>query len=173
MKSKDEVLQHIQDVIAAFKFEPGEWIFFAPNWTASQANIIFDELNAKELDKAAPNNPIVVRTGMTQQNINLVNGVAIEKLWDKYGLFLESYGLYCIYGYGYPSGMLEPPASRIPFEDTEFAIGPKPEDVAPYYKKILVEDYVSLGITTLSGSLNTSTVNAYQWLDERNEMPLR
>ena len=38
MKSKDEVLQHIQDVIAAFKFEPGEWIFFAPNWTASQAN---------------------------------------------------------------------------------------------------------------------------------------
>jgi predicted amidohydrolase YtcJ len=173
MKNKDEVLQQIRDVIAAFKFEPGEWIFFAPNWTASQAKIIFDDLNAKELDKAAPNNPIVVRTGMTQQNINLVNGVAIEKLWEKYGLFLETYGRYWVDANGEPSGILEPPASRIPWEDQEFALAPKPEDVAPYYRKILIENYASLGVTVLSGSLNTSTVQAYQWLDERGEMPLR
>ena len=173
MTNKDEVLEHIRDVMAAFQFEPGEWVFFVPNWTAGQASIIFDELNANELDKAAPNNPIVVRTGMTQQNINLVNGVAIEKLWDKYGLFLETYGRYWIDANGEPSGILEPPASRIPFEDQEFAIGPKAEDVAPYYRKLLIENYSSLGVTTLSGSLNTSTVAAYQWLDERDEMPLR
>ncbi|MCZ6485015.1 MAG: amidohydrolase family protein [Acidobacteria bacterium] len=173
MKGKDEVLQQIRDVIEAFQFEPGEWIFFAPNWTASQAEIIFDQLTAKELDKAAPNNPIVVRTGMTQQNINLVNGVAIEKLWAKYGLFLETYGRYWIDESGQPSGILEPPASRILWEDQEFGLGPKQEDVAPYYRKILIENYSSLGVTTLSGALNTSTVQAYQWLDERDEMPLR
>ena len=36
-----------------------------------------------------------------------------------------------------------------------------------------MENYTSLGITTLSGSLNTSTVEAYQLLDAKGEMPLR
>ena len=173
MKDKDEVLQQIRDVIAAFKFKPGAWIFFVPNWSGSQADLIFNGLNATELDKAAPNNPIVIRTGMTQQNINLVNGVAIRELWRKYGLFLETYGRYWIDETGKPSGILEPPASRIPWEDQEFGLGPKSEDVAPYYRKILMENYVSVGVTTLSGSLNTSTVQAYEWLDARGEMPLR
>ena len=173
MTDKDEVLEQIRNVIAAFKFKPGEWVYFVPNWSGSQAEIIFNSLNATELDKAAPNNPIVVRTGMTNQNINLVNGVALKELWRKYGAFLERYGRYWIDASGEPSGILEPPASRIPWEDEEYALYPKPEDVAPYYRKILVENYSSRGITTLSGALNTATKNAYDWLDTRGQMPLR
>ena len=173
LKSADEVIQQIQDIIAAFKFPPGEWLYFKPNWTGNQADIIFNGLNAKVLDRAAPNNPIVVDVGMQNQNINLLNGVALKEMWRKYGPFLERYGRYWIDDSGEPSGILEPPASRIPWEDQEFALYPKPEVVAPYFRKMLVENYSSIGVTTLSGSLNTTTKNAYVWLDERGEMPLR
>jgi predicted amidohydrolase YtcJ len=113
---------------------------------------------------------------MTPENINMVNGVAIKELWRKYGDFLETYGRYWVDKDGNPSGILEPPASRIAWEDEEFTakgLAPKPEDVGPYFRKILIEDYSSMGVTTLSGSLNTSSVEAYKWLDSRGEMPLR
>jgi predicted amidohydrolase YtcJ len=173
MKTKEEVLQAMKDVIAAFKFKPGEWLYFKPTWTGIQADIIFDGLNAKELDKASPNNPLLVDVGMQNQNINMVSGLAIKELWRKYGLFLETYGRYWIDANGEPSGILEPPASRIPWEDEEFGLYPKAEEAAPYFRKILVENYSSVGVTTISGSLNSSTKNAYVWLDERGEMPLR
>ena len=173
LTTADEVLQQMRDIIAAFKFPPGEWIYFKPNWTGNQADIIFNGLNAKVLDRAAPNNPIVVDVGMQNQNINLLNGVALKEVWRKYGPFVEKYGRYWIDAAGEPSGILEPPASRIVWEDQEFALYPKPEVAAPYFRKILVENYSSMGITTISGSLNTTTKNAYVWLDERGEMPLR
>jgi predicted amidohydrolase YtcJ len=176
LKTKDEVLQKIRDVIAAFKIPAGEWMYFDPNWTANQAPLIFRDLNARELDKAAPNNPIVMNTGMTPENINMVNGVALKELWRKYGDFLEKYGRYWIDSNNQPYGVLEPPASRIAWEDEEFnakGLSYKPEDVAPYFQKILMENYVSLGITTLSGSLNTPTVEAYRLLDTKGQMPLR
>ncbi len=173
LTDKDEILQRFSDVIAAFKIPPGQWLYFSPNWTGSQAEVMFNELDATELDKAAPNNPIVIRMGMTVENSSMVNGLAIKELWRKYGMFLENYGRYWIDESGKPSGMLEPPASRLAWEDDEFGLGAKSEDVAPYFRKILMERYSSVGVTMLSGALNTSTVRAYQWLDSRDEMPLR
>ena len=176
MKTKEEVLKQIRDVIAAFKAKPGEWMYFIPNWRGDQSKLLFNDLNAAELDKAAPNNPLVVDVGMVVQNINMVSGVAIKELWRKYGDFLKTYGRYWIDNQGNPTGILEPPASRIAWEDQEFAnngLQAKPEDVAPYFRKILYENYSSIGVTTLSGSLNTSQVNAYKLLDSKGELPLR
>ncbi len=173
MKTPDEVLQQIRDVIAAFKFQPGEWLYFSPNWTGSQADLIFNQLNAKELDKAAPNNPIVMRVGISSNNIQMMNSMALAEMWRKYGPFLDKYGRYWADALGKPTGILEAPASQIVWEDQEFGIFPKPEDAGPYFRKILVENYSVLGITTISGALNTANVQAYQWLDARGEMPLR
>ncbi len=173
MKTPDEVLQQIRDVIAAFKFQPGEWLYFSPNWTGSQADLIFNQLNAKELDKAAPNNPIVMRVGISSNNIQMMNSMALAEMWRKYGPFLDKYGRYWADALGKPTGILEAPASQIVWEDQEFGIFPKPEDAGPYFRKILVENYSVLGITTISGALNTANVQAYQWLDSRDEMPLR
>ncbi len=173
MKTPDEVLQQIRDIIAAFKFKPGEWLYFSPNWTGSQADLIFNQMNAKELDKAAPNNPIVMRVGISANNINMLNSMALAEMWRKYGFFIERYGRYWADDNGKPTGILEAPASQIVWEDQEFGLFPKPEDAGPYFRKLLVENYSSLGITTLSGALNTANVQAYQWLDSRDEMPLR
>ena len=130
-------------------------------------------MNATELDRAAPNNPIIMSVGMPERNINMASGNAIRELWRKYGDFLETYGRYWIDASGKPSGVLEAPASRLPWEDKEFGLGPKPEDVGPHFRKILIENYSSVGVTTLSAGLNTWTVRVYQWLDSRGEMPLR
>src|SRR5690606_8977592 len=83
LKTKDEVLDQIRQVISAFEIPEGQWIYFTPNWTANQAPIIFNELKAAELDKAAPKNPILIRPGMTIENIALANGVAIREMFRK------------------------------------------------------------------------------------------
>jgi hypothetical protein len=36
-----------------------------------------------------------------------------------------------------------------------------------------MENFSSLGVTTISGALNTSTEQAYKWLDSQGGMPLR
>ena len=170
VKTKDDVIKQIKDTIAAFKFKPGEWIYFPTNPRGDQARLLFDVLNRWELDKAAPDNPIALTVGMPIHNGLLVNSKAIDLLWAKYGDFIEKYGRYWIDASGKPDGHLEAPAVRIVVED--FLPSPAPEVMGPLYRKVLEEES-ALGLTTISGSLHASTVEAYKWLDARGEMPLR
>ena len=172
VSTTDDVVKQIKDIIAAFPFEPGQWIYFPTNPRGHHAKLLYDELNASVLDEAAPNNPIVLSIGVPAHNVSLVNGVALKEMWRKYGDFIETYGRYWIDGLGRPEGHVEAPTSRIIWEDDEFGLGPPPEHVGPLYRKIL-EEYSAQGVTGLSGGLHTSTVRAYQWLDSRGQMPLR
>ena len=52
VKTKDDVLKQIEDIIAAFPFQPGEWIQFSTNPRGDQARMLYDELDRWELDKA-------------------------------------------------------------------------------------------------------------------------
>ena len=173
LTDKDDVLQQMKDVVAAFKIPPGEWLYFSPNWTANQASLIFNDLNAKELDKATPNNPIVMRVGVSVDNNQMMNSMALAEMWRKYGDFIETYGRYWIDASGQPAGIVEAPASRIVWGDPEWGLLPKPEDAGPYFRKILIESWSSLGVTMISGGINAGSVETYQWLDSRGEMPLR
>lgn len=172
VRTKDDVLKQIKDIIAAFKIEPGEWVYFSTQPRGDQAGLIFDDLNRWELDKAAPDNPIALSGGIPVVNMMLLNSKAIEKLWNKYGDFIETYGRYWIDESGRPDGHLEAPAVRILLEDEEFIPPPEPQHVAPLYRKNL-EERLAVGNTTISGGLHTSSVRAYQWLEARGEMPVR
>ncbi|MCH6569815.1 MAG: amidohydrolase family protein [Acidobacteria bacterium] len=172
VRTKDDVLKQIKDIIAAFKIEPGEWVYFSTQPRGDQAGLIFDDLDRWELDKAAPDNPIALSGGIPVVNMMLINSKAIEKLWNKYGDFIETYGRYWIDESGRPDGHLEAPAVRILLEDEEFIPPPDPQHVAPLYRKNL-EERLAVGNTTISGGLHTSSVRAYQWLEARGEMPVR
>ena len=172
VRTKDDVLKQIEDVIAAFKIEPGEWVYFSGRPRGDQAGLLYDDLDRWELDKAAPDNPIALTGGIPVVNMMLINSKAIEKLWNKYGDFIETYGRYWIDDSGRPDGHLEAPAVRILLEDEEFIPPPEPEDVAPLYRMNL-EERIAVGNTVISGGLHTSSVRAYQWLEARGEMPLR
>jgi predicted amidohydrolase YtcJ len=170
VRTKDDVLKQIKDVIAAFPFEPGEWIQFSTNPRGEQARMLYDDLNRWELDKAAPDNPIALSMGIPILNMALVNSKAIEALWAKHGDFVETYGRYWIDDSGRPDGHLEPPAVRTLVQ--EFLAEPEVELMAPLYRKTL-EERAALGVTTLSGGLHAFSVDVYKWLDSRGEMPLR
>ncbi|MEE2822829.1 MAG: amidohydrolase family protein [Acidobacteriota bacterium] len=172
VRTTDDVIQQIKDIIAAFKIQPGEWVYFSVRPRGDQAGLLYDDLDRWELDKAAPNNPIALTGGIPVVNMLLVNSKAIEKLWDKYGDFIETYGRYWIDKSGKPDGHLEAPAVRILLEDEEFIPPPDPKDVAPLYRKNL-EERIAVGNTTISGGLHTSSVRAYRWLEDRGEMPMR
>ena len=172
VQTKDDVLQQMQDIIAAFQIKPGEWVAFTGNPRGDQSALLWDELNRWELDKAAPDNPISLTGGIPVVNMMLLNSKAIDKLWAKYGDFIETYGRYWIDAFGRPDGHLEAPAVRILLEDEDFVPSPAPQDVGPLFKKVL-EERSAAGTTTISGGLHTSSVRVYQWLDARGEMPLR
>ena len=126
VRNKDDVLKQIKDILAAFKIEPGEWVYFSTQPRGDQAGLIFDDLNRWELDKAAPDNPIALSGGIPVVNMILVNSKAIEKLWNKYGDFIDTYGRYWIDESGKPDGHLEAPAVRILLEDEELFLLPNP-----------------------------------------------
>jgi len=170
VRTTDDVLKQIQDIIAAFQFEPGEWIQFSTNPRGDQARMLYDELDRWELDKAAPDNPIALSMGIPILNMALVNSKAIEALWAKHGDFVETYGRYWIDDSGRPDGHLEPPAVRTLVQ--EFLPEPEVEIMAPLYRKAL-EERSALGVTTISGGLHAFSVDVYKWLDSRGEMPLR
>ena len=170
VKTKDDVLKQIEDIIAAFPFQPGEWIQFSTNPRGDQARMLYDDLNRWELDKAAPDNPIALSMGIPILNMALVNSKAIEALWDRYGDFVETYGRYWVDASGRPDGHLEPPAVRTLIQ--EFMPEPDVELMAPLYKKTL-QERAAVGVTTMSGGLHKFSVDVYKWLDARGEMPLR
>ena len=170
VKTKDDVLKQIQDIIEAFQFKPGEWIYFLSNPSADQAGVLLEELDRWELDKVAPDNPIIVTTGVPILNMLLINSKAIEELWSKHGDFIETYGRYWIDASGRPEGHVEPPAVRILLQ--EFVPQPAVNVVAPIFRKIL-QERSALGVTTISGGLHAAALEAYQWLNSQDEMPMR
>ncbi|MEE2822172.1 MAG: amidohydrolase family protein [Acidobacteriota bacterium] len=170
VKTKEDVIEQIQNTIAAFNFKPGEWIQFSTNPSGEQARLLFDELNRWELDKGAPDNPIFFSLGVPILNMVLVNSKAIEALWNRHGEFVETYGRYWVDETGQPEGHLEAPAARVIVQ--EFAPEPDVEIMAPLYKMGL-EERAAVGNTTISGGLHGFSVEVYKWLDERDEMPVR
>ena len=170
VSTKQDILKQISDIIAAFKFKPGEWLYFSSDGPiGDQVKILFDELNSAELDKAAPNNPIAVSLGVPAENGHLVNGKAIEALWKRYGSFIEKYGRYWLDASGKPDGHLEPPASRLV---DVFLPNPSPEDLAPLYRKGL-EELSAKGVTTVSTRLPDFTIEGYKLLDSQGQLPVR
>ena len=172
VQTKDDVLKQMKDIIAAFQIKPGEWVAFTGNPRGEQSRLLWDDLNRWELDKAAPDNPISLSGGIPIVNMMLLNSKALDKLWAKYGDFIETYGRYWIDASGRPDGHLEAPAVRILLEDDDLVPNPAPQDVGPLFKNVM-EERSATGITTISGGLHTSSVRVYQWLDARGEMPLR
>ncbi|MEE2839105.1 MAG: amidohydrolase family protein [Acidobacteriota bacterium] len=170
VKSKEDVIKQVRDTIAAFDFEPGEWIQFSTNPSGEHARLLYDELNRWELDKAAPDNPIFFSLGVPILNMVLVNSKAIEALWAKHGDFIETYGRYWVDEMGRPDGHLEAPAARVIVQE----FGPKPdvEVMAPLYRMGL-EERAAVGNTTISGGLHGFSVDVYKWLDQQGEMPVR
>jgi predicted amidohydrolase YtcJ len=161
-------------VIEVHKIKPGTLVYFSSRGLGEQAaqeqsKILFDQLNRYVLDKAAPNNGIVMSLGFPVANGLLVSSVVLDKLFAEHGTFLKNNGRYWIDQGGKPEGHLEAPAVRLALD-----VLPKPpaENVAPIYK-MYAEELNAEGVTTISTRIPEYSIAAFKLLESKGELPLR
>lgn len=176
IRSKEDALTQIAQIIAKYKFKPGEWIHFqnavgfmglATPTTALHSKILFDELNRWELDKAAPHNPIIMSLGIPEYNGLLLNGVAMDILWKDYGDFIKQNGRYWINQAGIPEGHIESVATR-PIMMV-YMPHPTAEVQAPGFRKIQ-EALAAMGLTTVSGRYPKYRIESLKLLEQRGQL---
>jgi predicted amidohydrolase YtcJ len=176
VKTKEDVLNQIAGIIKKYQFKPGEWIHFsnsvgfmglATPTTVLHGKILFDELNRWELDKAAPNNPIIMSEGIPEYNGLLINGVAMDILWKDFGDFIKENGRYWIDSTGRPDGHLESIATR-PIM-MKYMPHPTAEAQAPGFRKIQ-EALAAMGLTTVSGRYPRYRVESLRLLEQRGQL---
>ncbi|MBI4445003.1 MAG: amidohydrolase family protein [Acidobacteria bacterium] len=170
VKTKDDVLKQMKDIMDAFKFKPGEWVYFSNSrMSLEQYKLLWEDMDRWDFDKVTPNNPVMLSLGVPANSGYITNSKGIEILWAKYGDFIEKYGRYWVDDQGRPDGHLEPPAGRLAYA---MLPTPKPEDVATIYGHPL-EDLAFQGVTTTSTRLIDYSIEAYKILDQKGEMPIR
>ena len=172
--SADDVSNQIKNAIEVHKIKPGEFVYFSSRGLGEQAadaqsKILFDQLNRYVLDKAAPNNGIVMSLGFPVANGLLVSSKILDKLFAEHGPFLKNNGRYWIDQGGKPEGHLEAPAVRLALD-----VLPKPpaENVAPIYK-MYAEELNAEGVTTISTRIPEYSIAAFKLLESKGELPLR
>jgi len=172
VNSVQDVLNQVQTVMVKYKFQPGEWIYFASKgtgMTAAGEKIMIDGLTRWDLDKVTPNNPVVM--GMAWPNVNgiLVNSKAIDIIWAKHGDFIKKYGRYWIDPTGRPDGHMENPANRFFLSALPTA---RPEDIGPVYAAYARERH-AMGNTGISTRMPDYAVAAIKWMESRGQWWLR
>jgi predicted amidohydrolase YtcJ len=180
VRTVQDALNQVRGVMEKYKFAPGEWIYFGSANTpgggeggggasAQTMSVMLDGLNRWELDKVTPNNPVVM--GFTWPNVNgvLVNSKAIDIIWPQHGDFFKKYGRYWIDQRGQPEGHLESPGLRWALERL-----PEPEPpVVAGILKMMNDEQIAGGITTISTRLPVYAENAFKWMEEQGLLNVR
>ena len=157
-ESKETALSDFKRV--AESVSPEEWIH-----TTFRGNATSLALTRYDLDEVAPDNLLYVMIGSGTQ------GIANTKMLDK---VLEIYGDR-VPGIlrddnGVPTGQIFGAVGTV--IDQEVVPRVTPEVLAPFLKREL-EEWVAIGVTTLSTRLKGNEVTAYGMLDRAGELPLR
>jgi predicted amidohydrolase YtcJ len=176
VRTKQDVLNQVAGIIQKYQIKPGEWIRFnnqisfmgeGNETTVKHANVMFNELNRWELDKAAPNNPILMTEGIPDVNGMILNGVAMDILFKEYGDFIREAGRYWIDSTGRPDGHIEAVATRIVLAK----YGPLPNaETNAYLYRMDQEQLAAQGITTHSGRYPIRKAAGWRLLAERDQL---
>jgi len=182
VRSVQDALNQVRGVFEKYKFPAGEWIYFGSSNTpggggegggggaaAQTMSVMLDGMNRYELDKVTPNNPVVM--GFTWPNVNgvLVNSKAIDIIWPQHGDFFKKYGRYWIDATGQPEGHLESPGLRWALEQLP---EPEPPVVAGIFK-MMNDEQIAEGITTISTRLPVYAENAFKWMEQQGLLQVR
>lgn len=160
----DDVVNQVKLTMEKYKFKPGEWIYFASKGTGmtqEASDVMLGGLTRWDLDKATPNNPIVMGMNWPNNNGVLVNSEAIDLIWPKHEAYIKKYGRFWIDKAGKPDGHMEPPANRLWLDQLSDL---NPEDVGPIYK-MAADELNAEGVTGISVQLPHYTVKIIQWME--------
>ena len=157
--SKETALADFKRV--AENLPPGYWIYS----TGRLVPTTLYDIKKEDLDQVVPDHPLYVMLG------NAMFGLANSKMLD---IVVERYGdnLTGLVkdAQGELTGQLLGAAGTV--IDQEVIPNAPPEVLAPFLKREL-EEWVAMGITTLSTRLQGNEISAYHQLDQDGELPLR
>jgi hypothetical protein len=157
--SKETALADFKRV--AENLPPGYWIYS----TGRLVPTTLYDIKKEDLDQVVPDHPLYVMLG------NAMFGLANSKMLD---IVVERYGdnLTGLVkdAEGELTGQLLGAAGTV--IDQEVIPNAPPEVLAPFLKREL-EEWVAMGITTLSTRLQGNEISAYHQLDQDGELPLR
>lgn len=163
-ETKAKGLAQLASMVA--KVKPGQWITLETDDFDKDLPVLFNEVTRFDLDKVTPNNPVYIHLTV-QHNHQLVNTLALQKLLQKHpkglpGMKRDARGI--------PTGFLKGIAAGAMFHE----ILPKPpvEALAPVYEEEM-EYWVAKGTTTVSTRLPSYSISAYNFLENKGEMPVR
>jgi predicted amidohydrolase YtcJ len=168
VKTLEDVLSQVRQTIQKYQIKAGEWVFFASRgsgMTPEGARIMLADLNGPDLDRAAPDNPIVMAMNWPNYNGLLVSGKAVDIIWAQYGDYVKKYGRFWIDEGGRPNGHLEQPANRLALD---FTPKPRPEDMGPIFK-LAAEELNAEGITGISVQFPQYAIDAVKHMESRGE----
>jgi predicted amidohydrolase YtcJ len=160
--SKETVLADLKTFAEAVP--PGKWIYTRMGIDESIYEIL-NQITRYDLDQVVPDNPLFVTAGGVW---GLVNTQMLEVVRDNYGekllpgIVRDDQGI--------PNGQLLGSAGEV--IDAELLPQRRPETLVPAFKSEL-EEWVALGVTTLSTRLAGYEISAFGLLDRRGELPLR
>ena len=139
----------------------GVWIYTTTNLSRA----VIYELDRYDLDQLAPDNPFYAKVGNAWYG--LVNTAMLDILIETYG---ENLPGILKDDQGAPNGRLFGIASTV--LDQDLLPQMPPEIIAPVFRKEL-EEWVALGVTTLSTRLRGVEITAHGGLDKAGTLPLR
>ena len=157
--SKETALSDFKRV--ADNLPPDYWIYS----TGRLVPTALYDIKKEDLDEVAPDNPLYVMLGNAM--FGLANSKMLDIITERYGSNLT--GLVKD-EQGEITGQILGAAGTV--VDQEVIPNASPEILAPFLKREL-EEWVAMGITTLSTRLQGNEISAYHLLDQNGELPLR
>ena len=140
---------------------PDYWIYARTFGTP----VTLEQITIQDLDEVMPDNPLYVMIGNGSRG--LFNSKMLEVIRERYGDRLPGF---LVDEQGELNGRINGAGGTV--IDQEVIPPMPPEILAPVFKKEL-EEWVAIGVTTLSTRLSGNEITAYAGLDQRGELPLR
>lgn len=152
------------------KKKPGEWIILSVREGGPRGRKLEKGPEAPslaEFDAATPNNPVVIVLG--NNDPVLANSAALNAFMERYpkGVPVVVKGTD-----GKPTGLVQTAAAYTIQEFQPSLTPQRLEELAAFYKKEL-EEPAARGLTTVATRVDIPSLQVYQLLDEREQMPVR
>jgi predicted amidohydrolase YtcJ len=160
--SKENTLADLKTF--AQRVPDGDWIYTRIGIDETIYPIL-TQITRYDLDQSVPDNPLFIVSGYGLWG--LVNTPMMELVRDAYGKLLPGF---IKDQQGVPNGQLLGAAGEI--LEAELMPQRPPELLAPYFKREL-EEWVAIGVTTLSTRLKGYEISSYALLDRQGQLPLR